>query len=140
MNDENAHLTELYQATILEHNKNPRHYGILPDHTEVVEGFNPLCGDKITFYLKRTDGKLKGASFECAACAICKASASILLDEAFNKGFQNYKATHARGLAFLEGAEAGVSPELALSALGAVRAFPARVNCARLAWDTLKPN
>lgn len=140
MNDENALLNELYQATILEHNKNPRHYGILTDHTEVKEGFNPLCGDKVTFYLKFTDGELEAASFECAACAICKASASILLDEATKQGFQNFKAFHANGLAHIEGTAKQAAPGDALGALAAIRAFPARLNCARLAWDTLNPN
>ena len=140
MNDENALLHELYQATILEHNKKPRHYGILLDHTEVKEGYNPLCGDKITFYLKRSEGKIEAASFECAACAICKASASILLEKAMQSNFHNFEALHAKGLAQLEGISGQPdSPIDEFAALGAIRAFPSRLNCARLPWDTLKP-
>ncbi|MGB0459782.1 MAG: Fe-S cluster assembly sulfur transfer protein SufU [Opitutales bacterium] len=141
MNDENALLKELYQATILEHNKEPRHYGILPDYNEIKEGYNPLCGDKITFYLKRSEeGKIVAASFECAACAICKASTSILLEKAMQDKFRHFEVLYAKAMAHLEGNSAQAdSPSDEFAALGAVRAFPSRVNCARLPWDTLKP-
>ena len=140
MRDDTETLRELYQATILDHNKNPRHYGVLSDYTESREGYNPLCGDKLTFYVRREEGEVVAATFECAACAICKASASMLLEAAMHDNFQNYSALHATGLALLDGSRLAASNDLGdLSALVAIRAFPARLGCARLAWDTLKP-
>jgi nitrogen fixation NifU-like protein len=140
MKEDTETLHELYQATILDHNKNPRHYGVLFDHTESREGHNSLCGDKLTFYMRLEEGKVVAATFECAACAICKASASMLLEAAMRDNFHNYSALHATGLALLDGSEAGAGDDLGeLSALGAIRAFPTRLGCARLAWDTLKP-
>ena len=141
MDEDPTILQELYQATILEHNKNPHHYGVLEGYTEVAEGYNPLCGDKLTFYLKRSNGKLKAASFECAACAICKASASILLEMAMKANFLEYKSLHAKGLACLNGeADSAALGNDSFAALSAIRAFPSRLKCARLAWETLQPN
>lgn len=141
MEEDPTILQELYQATILEHNKNPHHYGVLEGYTEVAEGYNPLCGDTVTFYLKHSNGRLKAASFECAACAICKASASILLEAAMKDNFLEYESLHAKGLACLDGeGDLDASGNESFAALGAIRAFPSRLKCARLAWETLQPN
>jgi nitrogen fixation NifU-like protein len=140
MKEDRESLHQLYQATILDHNKNPRHYGVLPSYTESREGYNSLCGDKLTFYLRLEGGKLTAATFECAACAICKASASILLEAAMRDAFRDFSSLHATGLALLDGAQAAADNEMRdLNALSAIRDFPARLGCARLAWETLKP-
>ncbi|NCG09446.1 MAG: SUF system NifU family Fe-S cluster assembly protein [Verrucomicrobia bacterium] len=141
MKKDTESLRQLYQATILDHNKNPRHFGVLPEYTETIEGYNPLCGDKVTFYLKRVEGKLEAATFECAACAICKASASMLLELAMRDNFCSYKELHATGLGLLDGSQSDAGKAITeLDALGGIRSFPSRIACARLAWDTLKPD
>ena len=141
MEEDPTILQELYQATILEHNKNPHHYGVLAGYTEVAEGYNPLCGDTVTFYLKRSNGRLQAASFECAACAICKASASILLEAAMKDNFLEYESLHAKGLACLNGdGDSEAYGNESFAALAAIRSFPSRLKCARLAWETLQPN
>ena len=73
-------LSDLYQAIILDHNKRPRHYGALAEATHRAEGYNPLCGDKIEVFLQLSGDQIEAIQFECASCAICKASASIMAE------------------------------------------------------------
>lgn len=134
---ENIH--ELYQEIILEHNKRPRHYGALETYTNQIEGHNPLCGDKIRIYLQIDAGMLKAVSFECAACAICKASCSMMCESLVNTGFRDYQSSIRKGLEFLDPEKAGSLVDNSdLKALKGIHKFPARLNCARLAWNTLK--
>ena len=71
-------LSELYQEVILDHNKSPRNFRVLKDANRSAEGYNPLCGDQFTVYLKLEDGVIKEISFQGAGCAISKASASMM--------------------------------------------------------------
>src|SRR6267378_3359772 len=47
-----ADLRDLYQEVILDHTRRPRNFGRLAGANRCAEGFNPLCGDKVTLYLK----------------------------------------------------------------------------------------
>src|SRR5476651_643400 len=70
---------ELYQQTILEHNRNPRNFKKLEGATHVAEGYNPLCGDHLWVYVKvNAGGIIEDAAFEGQGCAISKASASMM--------------------------------------------------------------
>ena len=69
---------ELYQEIILDHNKNPRHFGVPDSYTHSAEGYNPLCGDKVHVFLTVRDGKIDSISFKGEGCAISKASASVM--------------------------------------------------------------
>ena len=73
-------LNDLYQGIILDHNKRPRHYGALANATHVAEGYNPICGDRIEVFLQLSGDQIEAIQFECASCAICKASASIMAE------------------------------------------------------------
>ena len=71
-------LRELYQEVILDHNKHPRNFRVMESPTRSVEGYNPLCGDHYTIYLKLDDGRIRDVTFQGAGCAISKASASVM--------------------------------------------------------------
>jgi nitrogen fixation protein NifU and related proteins len=132
-------LRALYQEIILEHNKNPRNFKKLTDATRMLEGYNPLCGDHYTLYLKIVDDTIVDISFEGSGCAISKASASVMTT--LLKGKTKAEAEKAFDIfhRLVTGEIKDVSFE-ALGKLGAfagVSEFPARVKCASLAWHTM---
>lgn len=134
-------LRELYQEVIFDHNRNPRNYGSLEHANRRAEGFNPLCGDRLTVYLLVNDqGIIEDVRFEGEGCAISTASASIMTETV--KGLTEseaddyFRAFHAMAL----GEETDVVGELSLEkleVLSGVRDYPARVKCATLAWHTV---
>ena len=76
MND----LRDLYQEVILDHNKRPRNFRILPQPTHHADGVNPLCGDRISVFLDIEDGIIRDIAFQGAGCAISSASASLMTE------------------------------------------------------------
>ena len=133
MND----LRELYQETIFDHYRQPRNFGRLEGANRKAEGYNPLCGDKVTLYLKVEDGVIRDASFESSGCAIATASASLMTENI--KGKREEEALHL--LENIQGmVTSGTSPgEVGkLQVLAGVHEFPQRVKCATLAWHTMK--
>lgn len=132
-------LHDLYQEIILEHNKRPRHYGALEGHTHRAEGYNPLCGDKINVYLKLEGDRVADIQFEAAACAICKASASMMSESLLGKTLAEAKQLDARVNSLLTTEiEADLAVEGEVAALAGVRNFPARIKCATLPWHTFE--
>ena len=73
-------LQDLYRQVILDHNRNPRNFGELADATRVVAGVNPLCGDKMTLYVKLGGGKIEDIRFQGTGCAISVASSSLMTE------------------------------------------------------------
>jgi nitrogen fixation NifU-like protein len=134
-------LTDLYQEVILDHNRRPRNWGALPDATRVAHGHNPLCGDKLTLYVKVEGDRLSAVSFEGSGCAISKASASLMTDAVKGRAIDEVIALFDRMHQMLTTPidqpvdEAAVGK---LAVLAGVREFPTRVKCASLAWHTLK--
>lgn len=133
-------LRELYQEVIIEHGRNPRNFGSLPNATHQKEGFNPLCGDKIHLYIEEWHGILKNIRFEGCGCAISMASASLMTDALKEKTVQEaeqlFTQFHQMVTQGSEVAE-GLEKMGKLAVLGNVSEFPARVKCATLAWHTL---
>jgi len=134
-------LRELYQETIIDHGRHPRNFGELITANHHHEGFNPLCGDKITLHVETKEDVIHKIMFEGAGCAISIASASLMTEILINKSFNEIEAIFA---AFHELVTQGninetLSDSLGkLMVLGGVADFPARVKCATLAWHTLK--
>ena len=133
-------LRDLYQEVILDHGRRPRNFRAMEDASSQLEGFNPLCGDRLTLYLKIEDDRVTDISFEGAGCAISMASASLLSETLVGKTtaeaevvFQSFHEmlTGERGQPFDE----KVLGKLAVFA--GVCEFPTRVKCATLAWHTL---
>ena len=133
-------LRDLYQETILDHGKNPRNFGKLDDANHEAQGHNPLCGDRLTVFVKTEGGRISEVTFEGNGCAISMASAS-LMGEAL-KGMPIDEADRVfRSFHELVTAESDGTPVEDLGKLvvfSGVREFPVRVKCATLAWHTLR--
>jgi nitrogen fixation NifU-like protein len=133
-------LRELYQEVIAEHNKNPRNFRWMKDANRIAIGINPLCGDKLTVYLKvDNQDNVVDVSFEGSGCAISVSSASIMTQ--MLKGKQAKEAD--RMFNVFHEAVTKEDQQTDLEALGkiavlaGVRAFPSRVKCATLSWHTM---
>jgi nitrogen fixation protein NifU and related proteins len=133
-------LQDLYQEVILDHNKRPHNFRTMPDGQK-AEGYNPLCGDRLTVYVKVKDGRIEDASFQGSGCAISKASASLMTDSVKGRTVEEAEALFDRFQKMITRAPGEDVEEVdlgKLSVLGGVRQFPMRVKCASLAWHTLK--
>jgi nitrogen fixation NifU-like protein len=132
-------LTDLYQEVILDHNRRPRNFHCLSDASHTAEGYNPLCGDHLTLYLKVADGVITDVSFEGGGCAISKASASMMTDALKGRSVAEANALFDRFHRMVTTPpDQPVEDMGKLSSLAGVREFPVRVKCASLAWHTLK--
>ncbi len=135
-----ADLRELYQEVILDHNRRPHNFRALPDANRRADGYNPLCGDRLTVFLRIEDDLVRDASFTGSGCAISKASASLMTDAVKGKTLQEtdalFDAFHS--MVTSDGAGEPAAALGKLAALAGVREFPVRVKCASLAWHTLK--
>jgi len=130
-------LAELYRDLILDHNRRPRNFGPLDSADASVEGYNPMCGDRLTLRLKLDADRISDIRFEGQGCAISTASASLMTEAVKGK-------TRAQALELFERVHHlltdGATPaeDLGkLAALSGVREFPVRVKCASLCWHTL---
>ena len=131
---------ELYRQVILDHNRNPRNFGELGEATRVISAVNPLCGDKLTLYVKLDDGTVSDISFKGSGCAISVASSSLMTERVKGARIADALRLFDQVHDLLTGApEHGHAENLdKLAALGGVREFPSRVKCASLAWHALK--
>jgi nitrogen fixation NifU-like protein len=131
-------LRELYQEVIFDHYKRPRNSGALDDASHRAEGHNPLCGDRVTVFLKVEDGIVKDATFQGAGCAIATASASLMTEALKGRRIDEVEALFRDFRAMVTDSPAKDTSRLGkLEVLAGVREFPARVKCATLAWHTL---
>lgn len=135
-----ADLQALYRDTVLDHSRHPRNFRRLPDPDLRAEGHNPLCGDRLTLFVALRDELIGDASFEGTGCAISIASASMLTEMVRGKSVTEARATIdvVTGL-FAPGEQAPIPDDFGpLAALAGVRAYPSRVRCASLPWQTLR--
>lgn len=130
-------LSDLYQEVILDHNRKPRNFGSLSGADHRAEGYNPLCGDRMTVYLKLQGDRIEEISFEGSGCAISKASSSImttvLKGKTTSEGLKLFDQFHA----MVTGKKTATDVQK-LSVFAGVSEFPARVKCATLAWHTFR--
>ena len=131
-------LNDLYQGIILDHNKRPRHYGALANATHVAEGYNPICGDRIEVFLQLSGDQIEAIQFECASCAICKASASIMAEALVGQSISFGEFIQESVSRILKTDTETVTHDVQgeVAALSGVRNFPARIKCATLPWHT----
>ncbi len=133
-------LRELYQELIIDHSKRPRNFKVLETADRKLEGYNPLCGDKITLFLELEHDRVKNLSFQGSGCAISTASASVMTESVKGKTLAEVEALFEVFHQMVMGKPpaAGNVPELGkLAVFSGVSEFPARVKCATLAWHTL---
>ncbi|KTD38834.1 hypothetical protein Lmor_0237 [Legionella moravica] len=135
----NTDLRELYQEIIIDHNRNPRNHHDMADATAQANGFNPLCGDKLTVYAKIANNVITDLSFVGCGCAISQASASLMTDALKGKTvLEAHDLFHRFHNMLTLDEEEQSSTMDKLTVLAGVKAFPARVKCATLAWHTLE--
>lgn len=135
-----SELSELYQEILLEHNSKPRNFRKLDNPTQTAEGYNPLCGDRITLYLSLEDNLISDVSFQGSGCAISRASASMLTQsikgQTVARAREIFEAFHH--MLTEPGAELDYDVLGDLETLSGVVAFPTRIKCAVLAWHTMQ--
>ena len=131
-------LKDLYRDVILDHNKRPRNFGRLDPADAHADGHNPLCGDRLSVFVKMNGDRIEDLKFEGKGCAISTASASLMTEAVKGKDKAAVGHLFEQVHNLLTQQEAPAGPELGkLAALQGVREFPSRVKCASLCWHTL---
>jgi nitrogen fixation NifU-like protein len=131
-------LKDLYRDVILDHNKHPRNFGRLEQADAHADGHNPLCGDRLSVFLKLDGDRVADLRFEGKGCAISTASASLMTEAVKGKNKAAIDALFTKVHTLLTQQDAAPGSDLGkLAALSGVREFPARVKCASLCWHTL---
>ena len=132
---------DLYQEIVMDHNRRPRNFGSIADSTSSSEGFNPLCGDQVTVFLKVSDEIVEDVSFEGVGCAISKSSASMMTEGVKGKSveealivFQAFRRMLTTTSDQVEDSEILGDLEI----LKGVSQYPTRIKCATLSWHTLQ--
>jgi nitrogen fixation NifU-like protein len=134
-------MRELYQEVILDHHKHPRNFGKLEGANRHAEGFNPLCGDRVTIYALVDGDAIREIAFDGSGCAICVAAASVMTDELRGKTLAEVELLYGR---FHDVVMSDTGTKIDTEALGklavfaGVREFPVRVKCATLPWHALR--
>jgi nitrogen fixation NifU-like protein len=133
-------LKDLYRDVIVDHNRNPRNYRPMPDADRQADGFNPLCGDRLTVFVKLDGDRISDVSFDGSGCAISVASASLLTESVMGRTVAEAEQLFGKmhDLLTRDDADVDVGSLGKLGALSGVREFPARVKCASLCWHTLE--
>ena len=133
-------LRELYRDIVMDHNRRPRNFRKMEEPTCSLEGYNPLCGDKVTVYLQLQDDRIADIAFQGSGCAISRASASMMTEAV--KGKSSTEAEEifdAVRQMFTRGQDSGLDDDKLgdLVILSGVSEFPTRIKCATLAWHAL---
>ena len=133
-------LKDLYQEVIVDHNRSPRNFGELEPPGKKLEGFNPLCGDRLTLYLDQDGDRIADVKFSGHGCAISIASASLMTEGVKGKSVQEAETLFADFHELLTdtGQETDLTRMGKLAVLAGVRDYPSRVKCATLCWHTLR--
>ena len=131
-------IKDLYQEIIVDHNRNPRNFGIIDNADKIIEGFTPLCGDKLKLYLKTEGQNIADISFDGSGCAISVASASLMTDAMKGKSINDAELLFNSFHNLITNENGADGKSLGkLAVLAGVKDFPARVKCATLCWHTL---
>lgn len=133
-----SELGDLYQEVILDHNRRPRNFRAIEGGRR-QEGYNPLCGDRLTLYVKLEGERIADVAFEGVGCAISKASASLMTEALKGKTVAEARELFEKFHDMVTSSPDTILPDLGkLSVLSGVREYPTRVKCASLAWHTMK--
>lgn len=127
-------LTDLYQSVILDHNRRPRNYKVLPTANRVGSGNNPMCGDQITVYVQLEGDRIADISFQGSGCAISQASTSLMTLHLKGKTIAEAEAIYAGVHKLVTTGKVDEDNMSDLAALAGVHQFPARIKCATLGW------
>ena len=142
MSDQRAPRTDvddLYQATIVDHDRAPRNLGALAGATHHATVDNPLCGDVVTMHIRVADGAVQEVAFEGRGCALSRAAASIMTTMVQGRPVDASRQLATAFEQFVQSApDAAIPDELGdLRAFSGVRRFRSRRVCAMLAFRSL---
>ena len=129
-------LKSLYQTIILRHNKEPEGYEKKEDTEYILQAYNPICGDRFTLYFNIIDQRIEDLVFHGFGCAISKASTSVLVKHLKGKTLEEVRPLIEAYYATVKGEHPEAPKDF--TAFAAAKAFPGRMKCATLSWDTLK--
>ena len=133
-------LSDLYQEILLEHNSKPRNFRKVEDASATADGYNPLCGDQITLYLKVVDGVVEDVGFQGVGCAISRASASMMTQSIKGRSLDEARVIFDAFHEMLTHPD--IEPDYDtlgdLETLAGVNEYPTRIKCAVLAWHTMR--
>ena len=133
-------LSELYQEILLDHNSKPRNFRRVEDPSRTADGYNPLCGDQVTVYLKLSGGLIEDVAFQGVGCAISRASASMMTQSIKGKSLAEadeiFDAFHR--MVTEPDSELDSDTLGDLETLSGVNEYPTRIKCAVLAWHTMR--
>jgi nitrogen fixation NifU-like protein len=133
-------LNDLYQSVILDHNRSPQNYRVMPDANRHAEGHNPLCGDRLSVWLRLNGGVIQDVSFQGSGCAISKASASLMTAAVKGKtrseAVELFDRFHQLVTGRLDPGQVETLGKLVV--FSGVSQFPIRVKCASLSWHAMK--
>jgi nitrogen fixation NifU-like protein len=134
-----SELSDLYQEVILDHNRRPHNFRVIDPASAKQEGYNPLCGDRLTLYLTLDGDVIKDVAFQGSGCAISKASASLMTDALKGKRVAEARQLFEQFHGMITSDPGTPIADLGkLSVLAGVRDYPTRIKCASLAWHTMK--
>ena len=136
-------LRDLYQEVILDHSKKPRNFRELPEANHRADGYNPLCGDRATVYVRLEGDIVTDVAFKGSGCSINTASSSMMTESVKGKSREEVERLFTRFHDLVTAApdqkDRVAAPELGkLAVFSGVSEFPVRVKCASLPWHTLK--
>lgn len=131
----------LYQEIILDHYKNPRGQGLLPNFQGESHQVNPTCGDEVTVTVATDpEGNLR-VGYEGQGCSISQASASVMSELVDGQDLARIDDVTAAFLELMRSKGAGEPNEEILQdavAFAGVSKYPARIKCALLPWMALR--
>ncbi|HTT07196.1 MAG TPA: SUF system NifU family Fe-S cluster assembly protein [Gammaproteobacteria bacterium] len=128
-------LNDLYREVIVDHNRSPRNFRMMDDATNSADGYNPLCGDRLTLSMKIEDGVIRDIAFQGSGCAISTASASLMTESLKGKSVAEAEMLFDRFHKLITADGDENDPALGkLAVLAGVRQYPARIKCATLCW------
>ena len=131
-------LRDLYQEVILDHNKRPRNFGVLEGAPHAA-GHNPMCGDRVSVYVRMEEGRVAETRFTGSGCAISKASASLMTEAVLGRTAEEVRELFGSFQDMVTGKADGDDDALGkLVVLAGVKEYPSRVKCAMLAWHALQ--
>ena len=134
-----SELSDLYQEVILDHSRHPHNYHAMEGATRRAEGYNPLCGDQLTLYVKLDGDKIQDISFVGNGCAISKSSASVMTELVKGKSKTEAAALFEKFRQVVtDPAAAKIEGSDKMAVFSGVSEFPGRVKCAVLGWHTLR--
>lgn len=130
---------DLYQELIIDHGRRPRNFTPLENANHIQEGYNPLCGDRLTVYLQEENGIIQNAHFVGAGCAISMASASLMTESLKGKSLSEARSLFDNFRSLMTGEKLTIDTQQLgkLIALSGVAEYPSRIKCATLSWHTM---